>query len=354
MKNTKRIFLSLLVMTIVILNIGIKSINAQEAEVVEHVETAEKQISLDLTDGKTGYISVNRENVEEIGYTELYKLVVEESGIKLELTTNEAEAFIKIVKEGQTLYNVMAMNDEAIELSMNVFTFKTKKLVNSIQEDDGVRNDYYLETTYKALIRYGRTEPVLEEIAEVNITIPSPIPGSETNIMEDPRFPGEYNWMTQTNRPEVIVPDNSNYGPVDEYYGEDDDTYTYWICGFDDENYWKPYIGTFEEGKSYIAEFTVFSKPGYKFTNNTVIRVNGQEVEHVFGANGKELWLGQTIKCQSDVEEIAPEEENEEEITDVIEDENPPTGDNYYTHAVMFFASIFVLALTKKMNIIKE
>lgn len=358
----KRIIRVAVVLLVIIFSVTGYKIYAQttgENEIVEHVETAQRQLSIDISDGRSGHFSVVKENNEEIGSVELYKINYTEDGVFLEITEDESLAFIKIEKATNTMYNVTALNDEWMELGMNVFTFTTKKLVDS-KVEDGVQHDYYLETTYKALTRYGRTNPELIEIKEVNITIPSPIPGTETTIQEDSRYPGEYDWMTQTNKPEIIVDKDAPYTPYEEYFDDSDETYTYWIIGYDAESYWKPFIGTFENGKSYIAEFSVFSKPGYKFTEDTIITVNGQEVEHVFEKRQKELWLGQSIKCGTDEKEDEKEYEEDKSNTEIEEEtveektiENPVTGDNIYISFAIFCIAIIILA-SKTLNKTEE
>ena len=80
------------------------------------------------------------------------------------------------------------------------------------------------------------------------------------------------------------------------------------------------------------------AKSGYKFANNVRILVNGQEVEHIFDQDERELWLGHPVVC-----------EYKAGTTDEAQtaEENPATGDNVYVYLVMFGVSALVLSSRK-------
>lgn len=370
MKNSKKIFVAFLVMAMVVANVGFYRVNAAntdadegaQTDIVEHIEEATEQLELDLTNGKTATFTAP-ENLEPIGTVTYYGpepvLVSEGDGgieaLPTEVTfvevTNPEDASIKTEKTGATEYTVTAFHTEGMPIVTVPVKLITKKLVNTtttstgvtIDGDDTIRqDDYYLVTTYTVLFRvgYGEPETELQEITEVNVTIISPKPGDETTIEEEEGYPGEYDWSTQTNRPQVSVPEDANY-----YVDENDEyQYTYWISGYgDDEGYWDPVIGKFEEGKQYLAEFTLFAKEGYKFAENVKILVNGQEVDHIFGQYEDELWLGHPVVCQYKAE-----------TTDEVKtaDENPATGDNVYVYLAMFGAC--ALVLTSRKLFVKE
>lgn len=393
MKKAKKIFVAFLVMALVVVNAGMYKVNAgitdgegtsSHTEVVEHIEEATETLTLDLTNGKTATITTS-ENKEELGTVTYYAsapVAVVDGGeapdMILEETTDVSRAIIKTEKTGATEYTVTALQTDGMPVISVPATWITKKKVDSHTTFTGVtvdgsdailvgdpddiaaigipegsnavynyrQDDYYLVTTYNVVFKVGNGASQAEEnvITEVNVTIDIPKPGDETTIEEYEDEPGEYNWSTQTNRPHVTVPEDANY-VVDTYKGEDGEEeyqYTYWITGYDDEGYWNPVIGKFEEGKTYYAEFTINAKPGFVFADDVKILVNGQEVDHIFEHSQYELWLGHPIVC-----------EYKAETTDEAStaSDNPATGDNVYLYLVMF--GISALVLTSKKVLVK-
>lgn len=395
MKKAKKIIVAILVMTFVVVNAGMYTVNAgitdgegtsSHTDVVEHIEEATETLTLDLTNGKTATITT-RENLEEIGTVTYYASVPvavvdgeEAPEMVLEETEDISRAIVKTEKKGATEYTVTALQTEGMPVISVQAKWITKKKVDShttftgvtvdgndailVGEPDDIaatgipegsnvvynyrQDDYYVVTTYNVLFSVGNGAYSEEEevINEVNITIIPPVPGEETTTQLYEGETDEYDWSTQTNRPAVVVPEDANY-EVDSYDGEGEGEgegeegyqYTYWIEGYEDEGgYWVPVLGKFEEGKEYFAEFTINAKPGYRFAEDVKITVNGQELDHLYELSNHSIWGAHPVKC-----------EYKAETADEVQaaDENPATGDNVYVYLVMFGVSALVLTSRK-------
>ena len=398
MRKTKKLFVVLLVMAMAVANVGLYKVNAgvtdgsptdSHTEVVEHVEETTEQLTLDLTNGKTATFTTpeNKEPIGTVTYYGVQRVLVDDGVIGVESMPTEVtfveldnpeEAAIKTEKTGATEYTVTAFHTEGMPIVTVPVRLITKKLVNSTTTFTGVtidgndailvgdpddlansgqipsgtatynyrQDDYYLQTTYTVLFRVGYGEPQPEEeeekvITEVNITIDAPMPGSETTTELYENSEDDYNWSTQTNRPHVTVPEDANY-EVDAYEGDEEKEgyqYTYWMEGYeDDDGYWVPVLGKFEEGKSYIAEFTILAKDGYRFAENVRILVNGEEIERAYEIRNYSIWGAHPVKCEYKADTT-------EEVQTA--EENPETGDNVYVYLVMFGISALVLTSRK-------
>ena len=84
-------------------------------------------------------------------------------------------------------------------------------------------------------------------ITEVEITLTQPFVG-ETNDMEQDED-GYWDWSYQTNPPVAEVAEDAPYTVE----------YTYWIMGWEGEEYDTPFVGTFERDTEYHAEIVLYS-----------------------------------------------------------------------------------------------
>ena len=116
MKKAKKIFVAILVMTFVVVNAGMCTVNAgitdgegtsSHTDVVEHIEEDTETLTLDLTNGKTATITT-RENLEEIGTVTYYASVPgavvdgeEAPEMVLEETEDISRAIVKTEKKEQ-------------------------------------------------------------------------------------------------------------------------------------------------------------------------------------------------------------------------------------------------------------
>lgn len=106
-----------------------------------------------------------------------------------------------------------------------------------------------------------------ELITEVNVTLTPPVVGETTNMEQDEE--GDWLWSEQENRP------NATSDEEDRYTVE----YTYWIMGWEGEEYDTPFIGTFERETEYHAELFMVAKEGYQFADDVVVYVNGELID---------------------------------------------------------------------------
>ena len=135
-------------------------------------------------------------------------------------------------------------------------------------------------------------------ITEVEITLTPPLVG-ETNDMdqgEDEEGNYYWNWSSQTNPPVATAPEDSHYTVE----------YTYWIMGWEGEEYDTPFVGTFERDTEYHAEIVVYSEEGYQFSEDVVVTVNGEAIDDLiyrdnfYDNNGhivSEMSIGKLIKA---------------------------------------------------------
>ena len=202
MKKAKKIFVAILVMTFVVVNAGMYTVNAgitdgegtsSHTDVVEHIEEDTETLTLDLTNGKTATITT-RENLEEIGTVTYYASVPvavvdgeEAPEMVLEETEDISRAIVKTEKKGATEYTVTALQTEGMPVISVQAKWITKKKVDShttftgvtvdgndailVGEPDDIaatgipegsnavynyrQDDYYVVTTYNVLFSVG-------------------------------------------------------------------------------------------------------------------------------------------------------------------------------------------------------
>lgn len=110
---------------------------------------------------------------------------------------------------------------------------------------------------------------MFREINPVEITFDSaPVAGTST---ETTKTEGYWDWNTQTNPPSVSVSSDANYA-LDTY--DEDEPEAFWI---EEVGSGDPFVGTFEAGEQYLAEFWLRADYGYAFSGNTETIINGGE-----------------------------------------------------------------------------
>jgi len=134
------------------------------------------------------------------------------------------------------------------------------------------------------------------EITEINLTIPAPKVGETVETPKD-EF-DEFLWDDQTNQASITVPSGA-------HYMLDGDRYMYWVLGFEGEDYDTPFVGEFEENKTYYADIHLVAEDGYHFAPQCTIKINGKvagtEIAHVF-MNGVDLFtVGAELKAEKEI-----------------------------------------------------
>ena len=106
-----------------------------------------------------------------------------------------------------------------------------------------------------------------KNIDSVEVTVTSPESGSTTNTPKG----AEYDWDNQTNPPVFEVPESSAYLP-----DADGCLPGYWVTEYDQDS--EPFIGTFEDGGSYLAQIYLVPKYGYVFSDEPAVTANGADL----------------------------------------------------------------------------
>lgn len=114
-------------------------------------------------------------------------------------------------------------------------------------------------------------------ITEVEITLTPPFVGDTNDMDQIDGDNGSYwDWESQTNPPVAEVLEDAPYTVE----------FTYWIMGFEGEEYDTPFVGTFERDTEYHAEIVLYSKEGYQFAEDAVITVNGEPIDALIYLDG--------------------------------------------------------------------
>ena len=129
---------------------------------------------------------------------------------------------------------------------------------------------------------------LFKQIDHAEASIAPPVCGTQTDTPEKPA-PEEdedpWVWEEQTNPPKFTVPDGANY----RLQMDGGRPWAYWN---EDETVETPYIGTFEGGETYLADFWLEADFGYYFAGDVVV-TGGEVVRPMYD---EENYIGAVVR----------------------------------------------------------
>ncbi len=156
-------------------------------------------------------------------------------------------------------------------------------------EVDGVRknpNDE-IEINKDTVVKYLWKDIIY--INTIKATIKAPIVG-QTIEAEESGSHGDYDPKTQTNRPQVNVPENVGYYVSTEY--------TYWY--FEDDYEYKAFTGEIEKDTAYNALIDFIpTDEQYQFADDVQVFINGVEITITDFDNMYSLWVDAQYSIKS-------------------------------------------------------